>query len=709
MTSTPDDPNAQPVPDQQVTYSDTERPFLDIHKIDDWRTHQHEILTKLRDNDPNFMDGAYIQVFQDNVDESLDDYLEQQGLDKNAPGYGRLREIYRNASLDKIRDEQWYTSPAARDEDASKTASERDLAASVIQKERGEGLGGTDDEREKPETSIERLNKAREAKWKAYVARMKGPLFGKKRASNDNAYREAENAYNKALGERLQERIAELDAEGKSIDEIKQFIKEQANEFARMDEAAQKEELVTRSGRLGQLLERYANADRKTKILYGLGLGAVAAASGVGMGLAVGAAFGAVGGATLAGMAATGSGLAWKGFGAFRTYHLRRADIFRHEKLPEFDLKDGATVEGERRRMLEFLSATSEAQLKKGERIKKWAMGFAIGSVAVGTTVGIAAHAALADGGDWIHWRGGQVEHWWEQAHSPSAAGDGYDGVGTGPAPGGVDPSGRAPWPQPPDTLPPAGGGDHQTEAEAIKDYIREHAAARHIDNGEGWDQTMQELGIKSGNWHEVLQKAGPKLHEIRYGHVRAAYWDAEHHEWRINMTDNHKMSPQALKVLIEEANKENALKHPLEFGNTGTVTSAAHGGVEVPGYSNYEVGANPTSGISTVEAANQLINNPESVPANTVGYKEGWLQALSELKKAGVIDIPSRSYDKLLRVAGPQLAKIYYSDGTPVAYYHHLTHEWRMYDSPDGGRLHPKAIRLLERLARRGAYAKAA
>jgi len=117
---------------------------------------------------------------------------------------------------------------------------------------------------------------------------------------------------------------------------------------------------------------------------------------------------------------------------------------------------------------------------------------------------------------------------------------------------------------------------------------------------------------------------------------------------------------------------------------------------------------AEPSTTAASVEAANKLINTHELVPANTVSKGESWTRTLNELKEAKVIDIPEENYAKLLRVAGPDLAKMHYSDGTPVAYYHRIDHDWRMYESPNR-RLLPQAIRLLERLARQDAYAKAA
>jgi hypothetical protein len=116
----------------------------------------------------------------------------------------------------------------------------------------------------------------------------------------------------------------------------------------------------------------------------------------------------------------------------------------------------------------------------------------------------------------------------------------------------------------------------------------------------------------------------------------------------------------------------------------------------------------NVTSELPTVKAADNLVNMSDAIPANTVSSSEGWYKTFGELGRAGVIEIPPEKYGKLLKVAGPELAKLHYSDGTPVAYYQRFAHEWRMYKSPDG-RLHEGAIRLLEKIARQGTYDKAA
>lgn len=693
MTPTPNNPNLQPEPDIKPNYSDAERQFLDIDKIDAWRARQHGILAGLRESDPNFMDGAYVQLFQDNVEDALDDYLGQQGLDKDAAGYGRIREIYRNASLDKVRDKQWYTSPSARGEDPPKTASERDNAIGVVRAELA--TNATPEKKD----SLEEFKRLREAKLKAYVARLKGPVFLRPglRKELQTAYESAQKEYEAALDKLTKEEVAKWTEDGKTAPEVEQLIADSTNARFHDDVEAQRQLLIQESGLMGQWLDKYANLSRGKKIGVTIGLGAV----GLGVGFAAGLLAGAAGAVVGTAVATSASTAGMKAFGAARVYKLRQADLFKKQAdLPKFEvanLGDGTntpTTEGVRRHALDFLRTQSDKQIERGDKIKRRAVAWTVGSVAVGGAFGVLAHGVMAGEGIGTHAEGGWMQHWIEQqSQHPNSS---SDVPGTNGAP-------YIPGEHIPDAPPSKSGGD------VVKDYLKEHAAARKIDRGEGWYQTFKELGVKQGDWQELLQKVGPKLHDIRYDGVRAAYWDNNAHEWRINMTDNGKMSPEALRTIVKTANSEGFLKHSLDLSSADPSVATVHSGVEVPGYSNAEVGANPTSGAATTEAANQLISSSELTPATTVGHREGWLQTLGELKKAGVIDIPSQYYGKLLKVAGPELAKIHYSDGTPVAYYHHLSHEWRMYDSPDGGRLHPDAIRLLERLARQSGYAKAA
>lgn len=666
---------------------------MDIDKVDMWRQGQHKTLNELRDKAvPDISDTGYIDEFKNGVDDALKQFLAENGLDASHREYQEIFEMYRQASVDRVHEAEWLTSPASRGKDAADRASGRDKLAQHIQSMNTADMEGEENERE---TTLEKLIKTREAKHIAYVARLKGALFGEKRRKNDLVYKEAEEKYREALGKQLEERIAELHNEGKTDDEIKQFLKEQANDFARGDEIAQKAILLEKTGPLGKLLEHYANASRGKKLLYGLGLGAAAAVTGVGAGLVMGAALGAAGGAALAGLAATGSGLAWKGFGAFRTYHLRRADIFRNHNLPDFELNENATLEGERRRMLSFLQETSDNQLKEGERIKKRAMVFAVGSVAVGTTVGMGVHAAL-EGGDWSHWWGGLGQHAPEHpAGSGSSSGPSLDNPNLGGNGGKVD------VPETPEPSPPTEPESVPSRGEIIQDYIAERGAAQKIRPGEGLFQTLKELGVPAEHRREFMEKYGEKLIKK----FPQAFYRMPNGETGILMTENGKMPRKALEYMVSKADKSNWIELPEPSVATAEQVSFHE---VVPAETTAEQLS--ASGVTPTEiTAEHLIASSEVVPANSVGSRGEYLMStLEELRRAGVIDVsPDRHYE-LMQKVGPRLWRLRYEDGTPVATLGRPGSRWYLNSSPDG-RLHPQAIREIERYARQSSYGLAA
>ncbi len=77
------------------------------------------------------------------------------------------------------------------------------------------------------------------------------------------------------------------------------------------------------------------------------------------------------------------------------------------------------------------------------------------------------------------------------------------------------------------------------------------HEAALTIERGEGWFQTMKELGITSNHWEAVLSEAGPKLEGLCYSDgTQIAYYDPSAREYRINMSPDGRMPQRALDVL---------------------------------------------------------------------------------------------------------------------------------------------------------------
>jgi hypothetical protein len=66
---------------------------------------------------------------------------------------------------------------------------------------------------------------------------------------------------------------------------------------------------------------------------------------------------------------------------------------------------------------------------------------------------------------------------------------------------------------------------------------------------GEGWAETMKSMGIPQHQWADVLNDAGPKLHEQGW-----SYFDKTHNEWRISHSGV--LSEQALQTLKDSSAK---------------------------------------------------------------------------------------------------------------------------------------------------------
>lgn len=106
-------------------YSEAERALLTLDGVEAWREQQKSLLTELRGKATGLSD-AYVKEFTEGIEGSLDGYLQAHGITDDSDNYDSIRGIFRDASIDRINDEHWYTSPAARQEVSQDTASGRD-------------------------------------------------------------------------------------------------------------------------------------------------------------------------------------------------------------------------------------------------------------------------------------------------------------------------------------------------------------------------------------------------------------------------------------------------------------------------------------------------------------------------------------------------------------------------------------------------------
>lgn len=136
--------------------------------------------------------------------------------------------------------------------------------------------------------------------------------------------------------------------------------------------------------------------------------------------------------------------------------------------------------------------------------------------------------------------------------------------------------------------------------------------AARTIDAGEGLYQTFKDMGISSDHWHDLIEKVGPDLHEIRYSNdVSVAYYDTAHQEWRLNVPPNGEHLPdQALWRITEVADQNDYLSFDLAPDAAGselteTDADAIHDGTVTTESTDTPVGLQ--SDIHSIDTADDL------------------------------------------------------------------------------------------------------
>ena len=531
-----------------------------------------------------------------------------------------------------------------------------------------------------PETNPEEkigFEEARDIKYQAYINKTRGPAFGKRARELTESYIVAEQQYTAVFQEQLTIELEEKLSAGITIEEAKLFIKDRVVQTIKEDEANQSEMLKESYGAIGKAMEWYGKQTTLKKIAIGAGLGVAALTVGVGIGF--------MGGLIGAGAAATGAFSLASRTG--RAYFTQLSALFKESGEIDFeeinDISEVSDVQGVEsvglRKTGEFMLGRASDRMLEAEKIKKRAVKWAMGAAAlVGASGVVGAVWHVAQDASLEHLPGGQIQHQVEDMLNPSDTG--------------VDDT--------PETIPVP--EETVTREELINSYIAEHPTARKIRPGEGWYQTFKELGIKRDNWDELLKDMGPKLRDMEYKGTKLAYWDEQANEWRINMTENGKMPKSALRLIIERAEEKGYMENPLGLEELTAATQTSE--TVLP-----TVSAPETASVDTASVADNLIKNPESSAefsaVSTISKGESVTTMLDQLNKAGVINVESGQYNALMKVAGPELAKLHYPDGTPVAYpFRRFPYDWRLYMSPDG-RLHPDAIRLLERLSRQGNY----
>lgn len=168
------------------------------------------------------------------------------------------------------------------------------------------------------------------------------------------------------------------------------------------------------------------------------------------------------------------------------------------------------------------LAAWAEARRVVGnERNKRHARTMAIGAAAL--------TAAMVGTKIWLSYKGHQV--------------DGHGTLLENPSNTVVEPDlGNLPDTSGSNTTGPSGGSVHE---------LSNPSEAYTVRSGEGWYQTLKEMGVPKSQWQNVLQEAGPYLE-------REGWAYNAHGEWRISQQGQ---LPESVMTILKEASAKNGYR----------------------------------------------------------------------------------------------------------------------------------------------------
>ena len=339
---------------------------------------------------------------------------------------------------------------------------------------------------------------AARSEWARFASKRQDRAFD--RGVKNAEYGVAEAKYKQLVREYGRMKLAaELDAapndSAKNLLTIK-YLAEEQNELRDLTKSES-------DAKWGNRFARWMNkGSRKQRIARGILIGVVAGAAGAA--LASGA------GAGLAAAGVAGAARFVRGYTARHPQGMGRLD----SKFAEDSKLDQRTkiVDGDN---FDFLADQFddkfENDTKKEQNERKKAAAIGIGSVAAGATLGYLIQAGAEN------FIGGSDE--------ASAAAD----TGAGE--------------QPPAD---AGAGDQAPDAPQDGPELHELADAEgvyDVDPGEGWNETLNEMGVPEDQWGNVLTEAGPELEKQGW-----AYFDNANDEWRITKPGT--LSEDAVSVL---------------------------------------------------------------------------------------------------------------------------------------------------------------
>ena len=391
-----------PENEKRAELSQDERALLNVERADEWRDMQYGVLGAMR-HKAELGDDSYVGKFNDSIDDALESYLNAQGVAEDSTRRDELRRVYRGISIDRISDSEWYASPSSRGEtevEPDKDTSRRDqftkLTSSFNQSEADstdqeteiDELKNKDNLAELSDEDLERnLSQSRD-KWATLSAKRQG------RARNQriHGYNKARDDYNKLAREKARRDSLDVinDEDAEQVDKNVAVI------LSMIKEDKQLRELTTEKLQ-GTKVTGFINWMNKGGPVRRIGKGILL---GAGVGLAGSVIAGAAGATLLAGGAiatATAGTRAFRGYAAAdrdKRGMFESIDANSQANLQEYaaglDPEDDS-VEKIHSRLSGMFEDGSQMEQSKRRRAVAWG----VGTMAVGATIGYAAHAGI--------------------------------------------------------------------------------------------------------------------------------------------------------------------------------------------------------------------------------------------------------------------------------------------------------------------------
>lgn len=546
--------------------------------------------------------GQALSEFDDEIKKNL----ERNGIDSADPHFNTYAGQLRDLSIDKIDDLEWNNRPIDPNDSSNLLPSPRMKAVDDLRTLSGTiaatpppantlSLPQTPEQIRTQVAQLPEIIKARDevdqlkTELAKITAKRQSRIFSKKETKE--AYENAKRAYEKAVNDLAKAELqAERDGgiarteEDERLDVSFKLIQEY--------QGLQKETINimkgTTPGRFVDWMTRGGTAKRIVKgVLVGVGAGVVGA--GI-VAATAGTAGGAVlfGGATAAGMAKSASfAKAYArrdnelGRGAEVVEANHRMSSFNQETLNSTDAGTKSAEESVDLVHAHLMKKLDEdTKREQGKRRKSTRR--ALGVVAIGFGIVEAAHYA-AD--LYSSYSPDKLNNWapWSK-DMVHAHGGGHDTDIDKP------------------------DGDHNSDkpdADAAPKEPEYSSDARTIRNGEGFFQTMEEMGIRPEDRPALLEKVGPQLHDVTGPDGQPIAFKMSNGEWGIRMTPDGKMPTEALDLI------HNTHEQMIGNGSGMDASGAAESATGASAESGSGADVADTSNVDTSSSAETITDTP--------------------------------------------------------------------------------------------------